>query len=222
MRRSDAANSHQPPLPSLDLQFITNHVLRYAAGDPTPRLLGVRMAVEEDSHIRSFEFSERIPTRLFGTLERGEQGRPVPLPLPEIIHNAGNAQPLRPDRAGVRGPETIRGRLAANAPPIRDTRAASRANRMPPNCRTHTLPRPDPEYSVPARPRCHPAPELATRREPQRQPALASTGRPGREHRKESPRSSSFLQLTARERLHHPGPRQYGANHVAQGQSHRL
>ena len=127
VRRSDAANSHQPPLPSLDLQLIAHDVLRNAARDPTPRLLGVRMAVKEDAHIRGFEFSERIPTRLFGTLERGEQGRPVPLPLAEIIHDPGNAQPLRPGRAGVRRPETIRaegGRPASHPAPVHGRQAA--------------------------------------------------------------------------------------------------
>ena len=218
MRHSDAANSHQPPLPSLDLQLIANDVLWHAARDPTPRLLGVRMAVKEDLARPQFRVRPAHPNALvrnaavMGTGPSSATAAPGDNPR----RRRCPAPPARPGwRARPR--DHPPGRLAANAPPIRDTRAAGRANRMPPNCRTHTLPRPDPSYSVPARPRCHPTPEPATRREPQRQPALASTGRPGREHRIRSPRSSSFLQLTARERVHHPGPGQHGANHVSEG-----
>ena len=164
VRRSDAADSHQPPLPIRDRKLIAHDVQRYAARDPTPRLLDVRMAVEEERTRPRFRVQRAQPNVVVRTLERREQGRPVPLPL--AGDNPRPRQcPALPARSGWRAPPTDhRGRRpAGSVPPSSGTRVAGRANRMPPNCRTRTSPRPDPAYSAPARRRCHPAPARATR-----------------------------------------------------------
>ena len=115
---SQRSHAHQPALPILDREAQSPPRARYAARNPTPGFLDVRMAVEEERHVRGFQLSQRVPARLFGTLKRREESRPVPLLLAQIIHDPGDAQPLRPDRAGVRGPETIRPEgWPASAPP---------------------------------------------------------------------------------------------------------
>jgi hypothetical protein len=89
---------------------------------PAPRLLNVRVAVEEGRGACGFQLGQRGPARLIRALERWEERQPVQTVLPQILHDADDGQALRPDRAGVRGPQTIRAKLrrpTADQPAIR-------------------------------------------------------------------------------------------------------
>ena len=75
MRRADAANSHQPPLPSLNLQLIAHDVLQNAARDPTPRLLDVRVPVKKQATTTRLQFGQSGPARGLSNVRSGSEAR---------------------------------------------------------------------------------------------------------------------------------------------------